>query len=67
MKRVATTFDVVNGVTGGRLESRLRQLRREGLTFELIAERLRTEFNMPATTTTVYRWWKALEDDQGAA
>ena len=64
-----STFHLANGITSGRLEARLRQLRDEGLPFELIAERLRAEFNIPTTATTVHRWWKILEegDQQPAA
>ncbi len=56
-----TRFEVVNQITHGRLEARFRQLHGEGLSYELIAERLRAEFDIPVTTASVYRWWKTLD------
>jgi intein-encoded DNA endonuclease-like protein len=61
---VASRLDVVDSLTGGRLARRVSQLRGEGLSFELIAEQIRTEFGIPTTAASVRRWWIALDDNQ---
>ena len=58
-----STFELVNKLTHGRLERRLVELRADGLSFELMAERIRAEFDIPTSTMTVRRWWGLIESE----
>lgn len=50
-----STFPLYDRAAGGRLKVRLRTMRRRGMTFEQIAEKLRTE-GINVSTSTVHRW-----------
>jgi hypothetical protein len=63
LKYVASTLDIVDNITGGRLARRVKQLRDEGLSYELVAARIRDEFDIPTTTVSVHRWWKTVQEN----
>lgn len=51
-----TTFPLVDKIMEGRLDEQLRRWRSESLSYEQIARRLLTDFEVDINSTTVRRW-----------
>lgn len=60
------TFPLYDRLMGGGLANLLTEWKSQGKSYEAIAEKLRTEYDIQVTTSTVFRWMQPDEPETAA-
>lgn len=58
-------YELVDRVLGGQLAAKLSAWRSDGVSYEMIAQRLRTEHDIAVSTATVCRWVSSMRVPAG--